>query len=306
MSKYQSQFSTLFFDLNTSLNNYQEKIAKNFLNAFQSQILKLHSDIAQLKEQELQSNEQFSLKFPVDGKNKNKSQFLQDTLEWLKKESIRLTEKNIGQKKEIQLWKNKAETLEKDVKFLEVVVKKSRKVIKQLNYKLSQCDWEDAKGEIDDPSLFKEISSYVPMDKTTFSPMEKYDDHTMIFNKTQTEIYQPRNNKTSQAALVLKDTLSSENMQTIDHQDMGSKTQDFRVNKIISSQKRQIEYLKRKLKSVTQLKVSNVQHSSELEKLFMGWVEEVKKEVTKRRSLSSVRTRRDAKGMVDFERYRFF
>lgn len=41
--------------------------------------------------------------------------------------------------KDIEKWKNKAEVQDTDIKFLQNMVKENKKIIKQLNYRVSQC-----------------------------------------------------------------------------------------------------------------------------------------------------------------------
>ena len=49
MKKYQKEFFELFQDFNVSLDNYQEKLAKNVLNTFQDQILKISDEVSKLR-----------------------------------------------------------------------------------------------------------------------------------------------------------------------------------------------------------------------------------------------------------------
>jgi len=101
-----------------------------------------------------------------------------------------------------------------------------------------------------------------------------------------------------QGVIGLKPNSSSDNfhVSNTEEKELVLKNQDFRINKVILNQKRQIEILKKKLRSITQLKVYNIEKKTELEKLFLSCVEEVKKEVSKKRALSSVKAKRDFQG----------
>lgn len=72
------------------------------------------------------------------------------------------------------------------------------------------------------------------------SPKEsRYDDTTLIFNKTQTDNYKTGRDRTLQNALVLHQNQSSEqlNINITEDQEMASKIHEIRVNKVIMNQK---------------------------------------------------------------------
>lgn len=202
-------------------------------------------------------------------KTNQKIQFLESTLEWFKKESLQLTDKNAAQKKEIEKWKGKAQVLESDIKFLQSMIKKTKKTIKTLNYRISQCTCKHIKGEIDDPSIYKEMSSTSHIRPSLLSPKDhKYDDTTMIFDKTQSEY----RNKDSmmQGTLMLRNTQSNDqSLAQFTEANEFIKQIEHRSSKVILQQKRQIEHLKKKLNGLTGIKVKTISQSSELERIFM-------------------------------------
>lgn len=96
----------------------------------------------------------------------------------------------------------------------------------------------------------------------------KFEDSTIIFDKTQPEMHRFKDN-TYQGALVLRTNQSSDQLPTNLTEINPSNEHGFRANKILVQQRRQIENLKKRLRNITQYKVTNVEKTSDLEKLFM-------------------------------------
>ena len=271
---FKEKFTGMFKDLDVGICQYQEKLAKNILNTFQDHMLKVTDDVARLKIDA--EKEDTALK------TNQKIKSLEAGLEWFKQESLKLTDKNNAQKKEIEKWRGKAEVFEQDIKFLQTMVKSTKKEVKTLRYKLSQCTCKNIKEEIDDPSVFKELSSHSQIRPSLLSPREfKYEDSTMIFDKTQLD---KNMNSLNLGSLVLKHDHSNEQLTTLNRHLVSNssnvdfstidakeflKQHEYRSNKVILLLKRQIEHLKRKIRDLTQIKVNNVQKESELEKIFL-------------------------------------
>jgi len=128
---------------------------------------------------------------------------------------------------------------------------------------MSQCTWENIKKEISDPSTFRDISSSSKIGLLSSPQSPKSIDSTFIFDKT----HLCHNQSSEQFATKLTEVTSAYKQES-------------------KSKFQQIGVLKRKLQQITREQVKRVDQSSQLQKLFMQWVEDAKKEVSKRKSMS--------------------
>jgi hypothetical protein len=96
----------------------------------------------------------------------------------------------------------------------------------------------------------------------------KYEDSTLIFDKTEPDHHRFKNH-TYQSALVLHANQSLDKLQSNITEINPVRDHEFRANKILIQQKKQIDNLKKKVQNITNFKVNNVEKTSDLEKLFM-------------------------------------
>jgi hypothetical protein len=201
---------------------------------------------SQLKELKKKSDEN-ELKLKRD-EQLNK---LQTSLDWFREEALQLGEKTHSYKKEAEKWKAKAESLEDDRRFLEEQLKAAKKRIKDL---------EEAKNKlaVEATSRSKSTSSY----GRRFVPSTK--GGIFIF-----DLIQKAQGKTAEVFYEIEKYL---------------KNIEERYEDRIAKVKFDLKEEKKRILSVSVQKSSDYFEKSELEALFLECVDEVRKDVIKRRT----------------------
>jgi len=244
--------------LDTRIKDSLKKHEKDFLSAFKTHMFQVYQQLNELKkrtdEQELKMRRDEQL---------NK---LQSALEWFREEAVKLGDTCQFYKKECDKWKAKAESLEDDRKFLEFQLKSAKKQIKELT------------GQSTHPS------------EVTPDPLPTTQLPDLSFSRLPTRADLPQ---TSSASFLIQ------LMQRIPPHDQGfiqeverfMTTQEHKFHEALRHLQNTLDLERRRMKSANALKSSAIMEKSELEGLFLECVDEVRKEVMRRRAKSILRTK---------------
>ena len=180
---------------------------------------------------------------------------VQKSLDWFRNEAIKLGESTQFYKKEADKWKAKAESLQDDRNFLENQLKNTKRKLKLLEIERKFNDDDSLKSSMA-PSQGV-LAKFVPSSKTG-------------------EIIEDLYNKHAAQGNFLNE------LETCFH-DL-----EVKYNESIRHLKSLVDSEKRKVKQVTAQQSSNFFVKSDLENLFLECVEEVRKEISRRKAKSLV------------------
>ena len=180
---------------------------------------------------------------------------LQKSLDWFRQEAIKLGESTQFYKKEADKWKAKAESLQDDRNFLENQLKNTKRKLKLLEIERKFNDDDSLKSSIA-PSQ-EALNKFVPNSKTG-------------------EIIEDLYNKHGSQGNFLNE------LETYFH-DL-----EVKYNESIRHLKSLVDVEKKKVKQITAQHSSNFFVKSDLENLFLECVEEVRKEISRRKAKSLV------------------
>ena len=233
--------------LDTNIGTMLQKHEQDFLNAFKCQMFNLYAQLRDLKKK-TDENE-------VKLKRDEQINTLQKSLEWFREEAVKLGESSQFYRNETEKWKAKAESLEDDRKFLETQLKNTKRKVKNLQHekepdKASDYSLKNSTSQ----SLDKANIKYFPSTKTgeiLLELIQKNNFHLEDFLYDTERFFNEIEIKYNDAIKHMKNTLDSE---------------------------------KKKIRNISAHQTSVFFVKSDLESLFLECVEEVRKEVSRRKA----------------------
>ncbi|OMJ93675.1 hypothetical protein SteCoe_3376 [Stentor coeruleus] len=240
------QMNSLNGDLDTVLQRHEQ----DFLNAFKYQMYNLYTQIKDLKK--AANNTGANLK------HNEELHKLQKSLEWFRKEAIKLGDTVEEYKKEIDILKEKNKELETDCKFYKSKLKIAKKKIK-----LAKIE-QDPKSSIEQVLITTVETNNIPPSPAKYNPSSKSGEliAELLKKHKRNEI-----------------GLFKEIEEIMERQAKHYAETSKHYQRIINNERKKIQNL-----SVIQS--SAFLEKSELENLFLDCVEEVKKEIGHRRAKS--------------------
>lgn len=237
--------------LDDHIDTVLQKHEQDFLNAFKCQMFSLYSQLKDLKKK----NEENELKLKRD-EQINK---LRKSLDFFQQESIKLGESCQYYKKEAEKWKAKAESLEDDRKFLETQLKSTKRKIKLL-----QVETEPIKDT--EESMKSSIFKTQDIVNFKFSPNTKSGE---ILNE-----------------LIYKHNFHIEEF--LYEAEKVFNDIEVKFNESVKHIKNCLDNEKKKNKQIAAQTSSMFLAKSDMENLFLECVDEVKKDVNRRKIESFV------------------
>ena len=237
--------------LDDHIDTVLQKHEQDFLNAFKCQMFGLHTQLKELKKK----NEENELKLKRDDQiNK-----LKKSLEFFQNEAIKLGESSQFFKKEAEKWKAKAESLEDDRKFLESQLKSTKRKIKLLQVETEPI--RDSEGSMKS-SIFQTQDiinfKFTPSTKSGEILNDLIHKHNFYLDEFLYE-----------AEKVFSDT-------------------ETKFHDSVKHIKNCLENERKKNKQIATQQSSLLLAKSDMESLFLECVDEVKKEVNRRKVESLV------------------
>lgn len=235
--------------LDTHIDTVLQKHEQDFLNAFKCQMFALYGQLKELKKK----NDENEIRLKRDEQLNS----LKKSLDWFREEAIKLGESNQFFKKEADKWKARAETLQDDRNFLENQLKKTKRKLKLLQ--LEKKEEERENGSLKSSNLANSFNIQ------NFSPCSKTGE-------------------------IIEDLYSKFNSQGSFFFELEKFFNDLEVkyNDSIRHLKNSLEGEKKKIKQVTAQQSSTFFVKSDLENLFLECVEEVRKEISRRKAKNLV------------------
>ncbi|OMJ94648.1 hypothetical protein SteCoe_2141 [Stentor coeruleus] len=248
INEYFSQLQDHVGKLDTHIDNVLHKHENDFLNAFKCQMFTLYTQLRELKKK----TDENEVKLRRD-EQLNK---LQASLDWFREEAVHLGETTQFYKKEADKWKAKADSLEDDRKFLEDQLRCAKKRIKDLQEGRSQENTLENSSRISRPmtSSGQGSQKFIPTTKSGLLIMELLQKHPMKDGEFFFELEKYLNNIENAYHEALKKAKFS------------------------------LSYEKKKHFNVSAQQTSVYFEKSEMENLFLECVDEVRKDVLKRRT----------------------
>ena len=245
--------------LDTRIKDSLKKHEKDFLSAFKTHMFQVYQQLNELKKR---TDEQ-ELKMKRD-EQLNK---LQSALEWFREEAVKLGDTCQFYKKECDKWKAKAESLEDDRKFLEFQLKAAKKQIKDLNSQLNrdQDQSVDPAGSTVHDVSFPQITIPAKLELP--------------------------NTSSANFLLQLAQKVNPQDPQYLAEVERFMSNQEQKFHEALRHVQNTLDTERRKIKSANALKSSAIMEKSELEGLFLECVDEVRKEVMRRRAKSIMKTK---------------
>lgn len=232
--------------LDMHIDSVLQRHEQDFLNAFKCQMFSLYGQLKELKKK----NDENEIRLKRD-EQINK---LQKSLEWFREEAIKLGESTQLFKKEADKWKAKAESLQDDRNFLENQLKNVKRKMKLMMLdKKSDSDPEsDLSSQISLKEPINFPTSFVPSSKTGEIIQEYSQKHQgqVSFYYELERFFHELEIKYNESIKHLKNTLDNE---------------------------------RKKFKQVSAQQSSMFFVKSDLETLFLSCVEEVRKDITRRK-----------------------
>lgn len=243
--------------LDSKIKDSLKKHEKDFLSAFKTHMFQVYQQLNELKKR---TDEQ-ELKMKRD-EQLNK---LQAALEWFREEAVKLGDTCQFYKKECDKWKAKAESLEDDRKFLEFQLKSAKKQLKDVA--------SSNPGKLDLtpdplPSQFPDLS----------------------YSKLPSKPDLPN---TSSAAFLthLTQRIPPQDQSFLQEIERFMTAQEQKFHESLRHLQKTLDLERRRMKSANAVKSSAFMEKSELEGIFLECVDEVRKEVMRRRAKSIMRTK---------------
>jgi hypothetical protein len=231
--------------LDTIIETVLQKHEQDFLNAFKIQMFNLHSQLKELKKK----TDENEIRLKRDEKIKK----MQESLEWFREEAVKLGESTQLYKKEAEKWKAKAESLESDRVFLENQLKNTKRKIKILQ-NTQDKDYED----ILKTSAYRKYDQ----DKINFIPSTKIGEIIL-------EYIQKNTSSIDQLLYDLEKFFND---------------LEIKYKESLRHVKNNLDAEKKKFKSVSANQNSLFFVKTDMENLFLDCVEEVRKEISKRKT----------------------
>lgn len=233
-------------NLGTHIDTVLQKHEQDFLNAFKCQMFSLYTQLKDLKKK----NDENEIRLKRD-EQINK---LQKSLDWFREEAIKLGESTQFYKKESDKWKAKAESLQDDRNFLENQLKNVKRKMKILQMeKKEESESEESLSTSQAHSRIISDTKFVPTSKTG-------------------EIILEILNKSSSSDSFLYD------LEKFFH-DL-----EIKYNDSIRHIKNSLESEKKKFKQYSAQQSSLFFAKNDLESLFLECVEEVRKDISRRKA----------------------
>lgn len=247
--EYQNSIKNQILNLNTDIDSVLQRHEQDFLNAFKCQMYNLYTQIKELKKASNNTG--------VNLKHNEELQKVQKSLEWFKKEAVKLGETVEAYKEEIESWKKKSKELEADCKLYKSRLKSTKKKLKLL--KITQ--------EANAPNeqvLITTVDPSPPPISAKFASSSKSGE--IISNLLQ----QYRRSESQ---------LFKELERVMEKQAKHFSESTKHYQSIIANERK-------KLQNLSVMQSSVFMEKSDLENLFLDCVEEVKKEIGHRRAKS--------------------
>lgn len=254
IQEYYEALKTNVSTLDSYIDTVLQRHEQDFLNAFKCQMYNLYNQLKELKKK----TDENELKLRRD-EQINK---LQASLEWFREEAVKLGESTQYYKKEADKWKAKAESMEDDRKFLETQLKNAKRKIKTLYNELEKK--EEGTQESLEVSQELSIQKLPRLNNKQFVPSCKAG--VVIL-----EILQKHKRKSKEFLEELEKYMEA---------------QESKFHESVKHYKSIIENEKKKIINLNAQKNNAFVQKSDLEGLFLECVEEVRKEVLRRRAKS--------------------
>jgi len=254
IQEYYEALKTNVSTLDSYIDTVLQRHEQDFLNAFKCQMYNLYNQLKELKKK----TDENELKLRRD-EQINK---LQASLEWFREEAVKLGESTQYYKKEADKWKAKAESMEDDRKFLETQLKNAKRKIKTLYNELEK------KEEGTQESL--EVSQELSIQKLP---------------RLNTKQFVP----SCKAGVVILEVLQKHKRKSkefLEELERYMEAQESKFHESVKHYKSIIENEKKKIINLNAKKNNAFVQKSDLEGLFLECVEEVRKEVLRRRAKS--------------------
>ena len=246
INEYYSQLKEQVAKLDVHIDNVLQKHENDFLNAFKCQMFGLYTQLKDLK----RKTDENEMKLKRD-EQLNK---LQTSLDWFREEAVHLGETTQLYKKEADKWKAKADSLEEDRKFLEEQLRCAKLRIKHLQEEKSSTRLENSFTTSRPQTVSASTShKFVPSSKSGLIVLDLLQKHS------------------------LKDgTFFCELEKLLINQEQKFKESLKQIQTNFSEGKK-------KWQNISSQHASVYFEKSELETIFLDCVEEVRKEISKRK-----------------------
>jgi len=254
IQEYYEALKTNVSTLDSYIDTVLQRHEQDFLNAFKCQMYNLYNQLKELKKK----TDENELKLRRDEQINR----LQASLEWFREEAVKLGESTQYYKKEADKWKAKAESMEDDRKFLETQLKNAKRKIKTLYNELEK------KEEGTQESL--EVSQELSVQKLP---------------RLNTKQFVP----SCKAGVVILEVLQKHKRKSkefLEELERYMEAQESKFHESVKHYKSIIENEKKKIINLNAQKNNAFVQKSDLEGLFLECVEEVRKEVLRRRAKS--------------------
>ena len=248
--EYSKGLETHVSKLDSHIDSVLQRHEQDFLNAFKCQMFSLYGQLKELKKK----NDENEIKLKRD-EQINK---LQKSLEWFREEAIKNGESTAMFKKEADKWKAKAESLQDDRNFLETQLKNAKRKMKLMMIE------RKADSESDD-SIKTSPRESVELQATNF----------VSSSKTGEIIQEIREKHPDQASFLYQ-------LEHFFHE------LEIKYNESIKHLKNTLENERKKFKLFSAQQSSMFFVKSDLETLFLDCVEEVRKEISRRKIKNTV------------------
>ena len=191
---------------------------------------------------------------------------LEKTLDWFKEESLKLNQTVVELQKEVEIWKTKAKSLESDNDFLEKQFKMAKRQVNMLKVGLGQQTLENTIVSAD---VTRQIRTAPAGDTTLNSTMNDLSTKSAYqftdFLKISYNISEP----------VLREI------------DFYINQQEKKFKETTGHYQKTLLAEKKKIKELQAQRASKFESKNELESLFIECVDQVRKNVIKRRTQSN-------------------
>ncbi|CAG9328851.1 unnamed protein product [Blepharisma stoltei] len=253
ISEYYSAIKSQISTLDTHIDGVLQRHEQDFLNAFKCQMYNLYAQLKELKKK----TDENELKIKRDEQINR----LQKSMEWFREEAVKLGESAQFYKKEADKWKAKAESLEDDRKFLETQLKTAKRKIKLLQGE------SIIKDEIEEPQE-SFITQKEPIHNESVASIKNYSPVSK-YGIVVLDLLQKYSIKDGSFYVEIENYLLN---------------QEKQYNEAIKHYKNTLDNKKKKIQNITAQQTSVFLEKSESESLFLECVEEVRKEVLRRRA----------------------
>ncbi|CAG9316631.1 unnamed protein product [Blepharisma stoltei] len=251
INEYYSALKSQMSSLNSHIDNVLQRHEQDFLNAFKCQMYGMYAELKELKKKTNETE--------VKMKRDEEINRLQSSVNWFREEAVKLGENAQFYKKEADKWKAKAESLEDDRRFLEAQLRAAKAKLKDFHSESHRDQASESfitQRDAFTPAPFRSARNFVPTSRCgliIFELMQKYslkDGYFFI------ELEKYMNN------------------------------QEKLYNEAIKHYKNTIDNEKKKFKSAAAQQSSIYLEKVDSESLFLECVEEVRKEVQRRKAKS--------------------